>query len=141
MKKSSLTKVLTILSSLILVTLFLLYRIGIFDESNASTGSNLQWSPNGGNINSTSTDSSKTKKDSTKPLMLSSSKVLILTDKEPSLLDSLKKQPAKPAYPRNEKEIFSSSKSVIVFKPKKDPKMDSLMRKYDSLKTKRKRRP
>lgn len=141
MAKSSFKKGITLLSSLSLVTLFLLYRIGAFDKSFLSSQGSLLTSHNGGNIISSSMDTTKSKKDNTKPLMLSSSKVLILTDIQPNLLDSLKKKPATYKYPKREIEILSSSKSTIIFKPKQIFKitLDSLNLKYDTSKTTKKK--
>jgi len=141
MTKTFLKKAITLLSSLSLVTLFLLYRVGAFDKSPLNDQAALQSSHNGGNINPSTIDTTGPKRDSTKLLMLSSSKVLILTDKKPTFLDSLKKKPAKYKYPKSETEILSSSKSAIIFKPQQtiEFNIDSFKLKYDSLNIKRKK--
>jgi hypothetical protein len=141
MTKSYFIKGLTLLSSLSLVTLFLLFRIGAFDKPSFSNQNSFQTSHNGGNINPLSIDTIKSKKDSIKPLMFSSSKVLILTDKKPTFLDSLKKKPTRYKYPKIETEILSSSKSAIIFKPQQTFKLnlDSFKLKYDTLKAKKKK--
>jgi hypothetical protein len=141
MTKSFIKKGLTLLSSLSLVILFLLYRVGTFDKSDLSSQASLQTSHNGGNINPSTIDTPSAKKDSVKPLMLSSSKVLILADKKPTFLDTLKKNPFKYRYPKSETEILSSSKSAIIFKPQqtRNLNLDSFKVKYDTIKTKNKK--
>ena len=132
-------KVITLLSSLSLVTLFLLYRVGTFDTLNNLPA--LQSSHNGGSINQSTIDTTKLKKDSNKPMMLPSSKVIILTDKKPTIIDSLEKKPAKNKYTKGESEILSSSKSAIIFKPEKTTKNnpDSFNLKRDTLKPEKKK--
>jgi hypothetical protein len=132
-------KVITLLSSLSLVTLFLLYRVGTFDTLNNSPV--LQSSHNGGSINQSTIDTTKLKKDSNSPMMLPSSKVIILTDKKPTFIDSLEKKPAKIKYTKGESEILSSSKSAIIFKPEKTTKInpDSFNLKRDTLKPEKKK--
>jgi hypothetical protein len=141
MKVSLLKKVLTLLSSITLVTLFLLYRVGYFDNASLLNQSEFQSSHNGGTVTSTPNNPLKPKKDTSKQLMLSSSKVLILTDKKPIFLDSLKNKSNKTKYPKNETEILSSSKSAIIFKPQPQKKVniDSLIFKSDTLKNKKKK--
>lgn len=133
MTKSSLQKKLTLLSSVSLVTLFLLYRTSAFDNASLNNKTALQTSHNGGSINAIISDTTQPGKDTTHPLMLSSSKVLILTDKT---LYSLKEKPAKNLFPKTEADILSSSKSSIIFRPEQPfkPGPDTIKRNYDSLK-------
>jgi uncharacterized membrane protein len=141
MTRSFLKKGLTLLSSLTLVTLFLLYRTGIFDRSLLNNQNSLQTSHNGGTINPGGINKTKNRKDSIDPLLFSSSKVMILTDKTPNYVDSIRKFSAKYKYQKNETEILSSSKSSIIFKPKQTSKFnpDSFFLKYDTSKMKKKK--
>ena len=138
MTTSFLKKALTLFSSLSLVALFLLYRVGTFDNLSLINHTSLQTSHNGGNINPSAIDTTKYKKDGTKPLMLSSSKSLILTEEKPAFVNSPKKKTFTYKYPKSETEILSSSKSLIIFKPQKsfEPRVDSFKSKYDTLKNK-----
>lgn len=138
MTKLFLKKGLTLFSSLSLVILFLLYRVGAFEKLFLSNPTGLQTSHNGGNINTSTIDTTKLGKDTVKPLMLSSSKVLILTDKKPAFSGSLKNS-FKDKYPKKETEILSSSKSAIIFKPQPTGQLniDSIKLKYDTLKAKK----
>jgi hypothetical protein len=140
MKSALLKKAFTLFSSLSLVTLFLLYRIGAFEEPSSINQTSLQISHNGGNINPSNIDTTIPKKDSTEPLIFPSSKVIILTDRKPSFLDSLRRKPFTYKYPKSETEILGSSKSGIVFKPQPIFRLnlDSFRINYDSLKLKMK---
>ncbi len=139
MKKLYLIKLITLLSSISLVTVFLLYRVGFFENLTIGEQNNLQTSHNGGKFNSLKVNTIENKKDSSKSLMLSSSKFMILTDKKSTFLDSLKKKSLKNKYPNNPTEILSSSKSAIIFKPKQSFNLDSFRIKLDSLKAKKKK--
>ena len=136
MTKTYLVKGLTLFSSISLVTVFLLYRTGVFEKVLINDKTTLHARDSGGNINPTTIDTAKTKKDSVNPLMFSSSKVLILADRKPTFLDSLKKNLPKYKYPKSEAAILSSSKSVIIFKPQENIKFnpDSLKLWRDSIK-------
>lgn len=139
MIKPFLKKAITLLSSLSLVILFLSYRVGTFDTTSLNDKPALQTSHNDGNITPSPIDTTKPKNDSVNPLMISSSKVLILTDKKPTFLDSSRQKLLKYKYPKSETEILSSSKSAIIFKPQQTYKinLDSFKLKYDTLKTKK----
>lgn len=151
MTKSYFKKGFALISSLSLVTSFLLYRIGTFDKLSINNQSSLYTSHNGGNINPSTIYTTKPGEvfiTPITPLMLSSSKSMILTDKKPTFIDSLKKNRADYKYPKSENEILCSSKSAIIFKPKQTlifkPKQtfnfnEYLKLKYDTLNTKKKK--
>ena len=93
-----------------LLTAFVFYRLG-------KSESNIQSSPNGSAMNTTAnipiskTDTAK------KPTMMSSSKVLILTDQSFSQQDTVKSLNNLDTSKKKKIEMMSSSKSAILFTP------------------------
>jgi len=130
MKHSKFIKGLTLLSFAFFIIVFLLYRIGKFDMYLKNEKSSLQTNP----IFSNQSDTSKPKMDSSQKLMMSSSKVLILTDKRTGFSDSIKNTLQSDTFRLKEQVIMSSSKSAIIFKPPTTNKrnLDSL--KLDTVK-------
>ena len=136
MRQSKLIKGVTLFSFLILITTFLLHRVGKFDTIPTNERSSLQTSCSEGIINTSQGDTLGPKNDSLQKLMLPSSKVVILTDKKYSFPDSTKKK-TRTSYPRPKKvEMMSSSKSGIIFKPGHDIKFNPDSLSYDTTKMK-----
>jgi hypothetical protein len=131
MNSRSITRGITLLGFVFLLTSFLLYRMGKFDVFINNNLSPVQTSPNGGAINTTTADTSKPQKDSAERLRLSSSKSVVLIEKKPLQVDSTKKKYGLDDKKMKEMELLSSSKSGYVFKPRY-PAKDSLRK--DSLK-------
>lgn len=139
MTKVTFLKAITLFSSVSLVTLFLMYRTGVFDETDIAS---LQSSPNGGSMNnSIVNDTTPPKKDSTNPLRLSSSKVLILTDEERASLEiaRLIADSTKDKAEQKPPAMFYGTKSGAVFKPKFDSS-NSFKFRYDTSKKHKKKR-
>ncbi|MFZ1370501.1 MAG: hypothetical protein WAR78_08960 [Ferruginibacter sp.] len=83
--KTVFIKGITLLSFMILISIFLLYRTGSFNSILFNTDPTIQTSPNGGKIpagKNTDTD---------KPLSMSSSKSLVLTDNNPLHINKRKR--------------------------------------------------
>ncbi len=120
MKNSKIIKILTLTSSLTLVTLFITYRGGYFDNLLYSENSNMQISPNGGAISESKKDTSQIKKDSIRKakLKMSSSKSLIIIDDMKLKPDSITTKTETLNTKIMESIRMSSSKSGIIFRPK-----------------------
>ncbi len=120
--QSKLTKALALTFSIVLVTIFLCYRAGLFpDLMNPDTA--LQTSPNGSSIRS-NTIAGPAKFKDTLPhrRMFSSSKSIILADpKKPPPID-VWKQTFKPKALPGEQHMMSSSKSGMIIKPTPKPR-------------------
>lgn len=137
MKQSKFIKGLTLLSFAFCITTFILYRVGQYDEYLISGKSPFQTSHNGGTITTSQNDSLKIRKDSIQKLMLSSSKVLILTDKKFPFFDTVKwKKNKVDKFKSKNIEMLSSSKSAIIFKPKENFKLNLDSIKLDTTKSK-----
>jgi len=136
MIRSKFIKALTLFSFISFLTAFLLYRTGYFDPYTTVEDPALQTSHNGGTITPAKPDSLVTmyKLDSAQMLRLSSSKSIVLVDKNPIIFPTIK-QPKKSVY--TEKPImWSGSKSGIIFTPPRvQLKIDSI--KFDLEKIKR----
>ena len=117
MIQSLIRKAVALFSSVSLVILFLLYRVGGFDQAFSNASTHLQTSHNGGAINGMARDTIRRPKDSIDHLLLSSSKVLILTDQKLTFPDSLKNLHDNPSISKKEIDMMSSSKSSIIFNP------------------------
>lgn len=130
MVKSKLIKGLTLFSSTVLVGLFLLYRIGAFDHYFIAESELIQGSHNGGAVKSKFLI-----RDTTHMTMLSSSKVLIITDKRHRLFDSSRVRPRELTVPILDTRMLGSSKSAIIFSPKysKRFRTDSFYIKSDTM--------
>lgn len=136
MKSPVLIKGLTLLSSFILIILFLLYRTDKLSINLQKEQPTLQ-SFNDKIDKAVITDTLIPKRDSGQKLILPSSKSLILTKdntiflysslKKKSKLDSLKS--------KNRKVMFSGSKSGAIIYPSFKPASDSIL--LDSIKNKR----
>ncbi len=116
MPKSTLARSITLLSSVSLVIVFLLYRTGGFEDKPQYREEHIQTSHNGGAIKTNLPDTAEKK--STKKMMLSSSKSIVLPVEETSSPDTLQKDTSKipPALPK-EAYLFSGSKSGHIFYP------------------------
>jgi hypothetical protein len=128
MSKLSFKKGLVLLSSVSLVTVFLLYRTGSFDKPDMVELPLVQANP-------AENDTIKPK-DTVVPLRLSSSKVIILSDYHKQERDSIarKRKISKPLQPQKP-VMFSGSKSGRVFQPGTFviPDIDSLKVGFDSI--------
>jgi len=107
MKKAALIKIFTLLSSVGLVTIFLLYRTGYFEDEKRNPGKELAQTAPLANMPDTSG------KDSVEMSMLSSSKSFILPSKDLLIIKTLKKKDSIPAKKKKDPVMFSSSKSLI----------------------------
>jgi hypothetical protein len=136
MKSTILIKGLTLLSFLILIILFLLYRTGNLNIDLQKAQSPLQ-SFNNKIGDQSITDTLIPKMDSTQRLMLSSSKSLILTKDNTIFLDSSLKRKSKfdSLKSKNRKMMLSGSKSGVIINPSFKPTLDSIL--LDSIKNKR----
>jgi hypothetical protein len=106
-------KVLTILSFMLFIILFLFYRTGRFDTFIGNKNLLLN---NTNEINKI--DTLIPKKDSGQKLMFPSSKSIILSKDNSSFADSLRKKYRQPASQRKQRELMmSSSKSGVIVKP------------------------
>lgn len=147
MQKSAWLKGITLVSSVSLVTLFLMYRSGSFYPVAERDTATLQASPNGGVVQSNNTDSTPPVKDPREALRMSSSKLLILTDGTNRFIDSIIKASEKPIkLSKKDLKLLSSSKSAAVFSTDDTGfrlYTDSLRLKlnYDSMIPKKKRKP
>ena len=117
MTSGTFIKGITLFGFVFLITSFLLYRVGRFDNFINDDSSPIQTSPNGAVINSAKADTLKPQKDSLQKLRLSSSKSIVLIDKKPTYVDSVKNK-----YKQGEKkmtrEILPGSKSAYIFRPR-----------------------
>ena len=112
MRRSKILKGLALLSSLFLVTLFLLYRAGKLGEPFMKGDSNWQSNANNEVLSANLTDTIPDAKDSTIPrLMMPSSKSMILT--EPETSDRKKKRDS--ARLKKKNLMMGSSKSGRMF--------------------------
>jgi hypothetical protein len=139
MQQTKLTKGLTLLSFVTLISAFLLYRVGWFDRYLQNNNSAIQTSHNGGTINTPQNDTLKPIKDTTQKLLLSSSKSVVLTDRKYGFIDSylVKKKYIKPKPAKT--EMLSSSKSAIIFHPDEPSiNLDSIIRESIKIKLKTK---
>jgi len=112
-----LVKAFTLLSFTFFIALFVAYRTGRLNSYLSDDSNTIQTSHNGGPIKTPQKNKQDSiKRDSIKKLMLSSSKVIILTDKNKYLFDTTKrsKQIRRQAQ---DKYLMYSSKSGIVFTP------------------------
>lgn len=116
MRQSILTKAFTLLCFASLIIIFLLYRVGKFDNVLANEAPAMLTSANGGGIAANSLDTSITINDSLQRLMLSSSKSIVLIDKTRKPIDSAKKKVHLDTLRKRQIELMSSSKSTILFK-------------------------
>ncbi|HLG40441.1 MAG TPA: hypothetical protein VI461_12265 [Chitinophagaceae bacterium] len=133
MKKSRLLQGLTLLSFLFFITVFVLYRAGKFDSYLSHARSQLQTSPNGGNISVKTDTLPGLLKDSSDRPMLSSSKLVIPADQKLSFMDSVKQKRRLDSLTKKNKRIMmSGSKSGQIFIPSFKLNSDSL--KSDNLK-------
>jgi len=114
MRKSKPIQVLALLSSAMLLTVFLLYRVGKLDGYLAANTAELQ-AGNNSTVIASAKDTIKPLTD-TQLLLLSSSKSMILIDRNKPFPDSLKPKP-KVIYPfkAQSPSIMSSSKSAMIF--------------------------
>lgn len=110
-------KIATLSSSVILVVLFLLYRVGFFDKPETYNTSLLPSDNNAADQRPSNGDTAKPGIDSAHHLMFSSSKSIILSDKSRSVKDSTKRN--SPVLQKKESTLFSSSKSAIIIEPGK----------------------
>ena len=120
MIKGKFLKGLILISSVSLVTAFLLYRAGIFNKVSGQRNSDLQMSNNNVIVETNLNDTTKPITDSPHKLILPSSKSLVLTDNKTIFSDSSRRRPVKGSVPKTEREILSSSKSGIILKPSFD---------------------
>lgn len=117
MKPGTFIKRITLFGFVFLITVFLLYRIGRFNVFVNANSSPVQTSPNGAAINPAKADTIKPIKDSSEKLRLSSSKSIVLTEKKPAYVDSIKNK-----YNHDERkvkrEILPGSKPAYIFRPR-----------------------
>lgn len=127
MKKATWIKALTLSSFLLFITTFVLYRSGKLDTWFDKEEPSIQTSPNGGTIADNTIDTAKpVVPDTTRRLMMPSSKSIVLTDKAKRNKDTIGLKKRIDSI-RRETILMSSSKSGIIFKP--------LSVKTDSVKT------
>lgn len=140
MKTHKLIKVLAITLFTFLIASFIFYRLGKFNKYLMDEKEVAQVSESANDTTSIRGDTAYPKIDSTQKLLLSSSKSIVLTDRQTAVLDSVKKKKNNlPLKPRNP-ELLSSSKSAIIFEPnsKYEVYVDSVGRmRFDSLRFKR----
>jgi hypothetical protein len=99
--KNNLKKALALISFTTLIVLFLLYQTGTFNSYLVPIEHSVQTSPNGGKI--------PIQADSTKPERFSSSKSIIVTDKNPT-----RSRSSQSGSVLDSKERMSSSKSLVL---------------------------
>lgn len=113
MKKNAIIKAFTLLSFLVLISFFLLYRMGKFDTYFIDEEPTIQTSPNGGKITTSTTNY-----DSTKRTRLSSSKSIILTERDRPLTNTGKGATITTPRTTNPDSTYqarmSSSKSLVL---------------------------
>lgn len=109
MKKAALIKIFTLLSSVGLVTIFLLYRTGYFEDEKRNPSKELAQSAPIVNMQDT------LGKDSLEMSILSSSKSAILPGKDLLILKTLKQKDSVSIKKKMEPVMFSSSKSGRAF--------------------------
>ena len=130
MTKSKFTQTFTLILFITLVSGFILYRAGYFDQYLDRESAGLQTSPNGGTLSGHSKDSLTFKKDSLprKKVMFSSSKSAVVTDNIDFTPAQKKGFTDTAQFHPKELEILSSSKSAVIFHPKPEPKIvDSVL--------------
>jgi len=120
MRKSKVFKALALLNFVGLLTMFLLYRNGSFDNYFYNNNENLLTDPNGGTTLKNTDDSTKIVKDTLNKQRFSSSKSLILIENRPKLDTT----PSKPdttnvKQSNGNKELMYGSKSGRIIEPKK----------------------
>jgi hypothetical protein len=136
MKSPILIKGLTLLSFLILIILFLLYRTGNLNIDPKKEQSTLQsFSDKIGDQGVV--DTLIPKKDSSQKLTLPSSKSIIVSKDNTIFFDSSQKRKSKFDSPKSKKRkiMFSGSKSGAIINPTFKPTLDSIL--LDSIKNKR----
>jgi hypothetical protein len=131
MRKATIIKAATLFSSICLVLVFMLFRIGVF-ESSDSKGNSLQSSPNSGRMMSMERDTVPV--DSANLRILSSSKSIILVDpKTPPKSHKYKKLSSDSAKKKD--TYLWTTKSGRIFETV-SPAKDSTKSKADTIKTK-----
>jgi hypothetical protein len=116
MKRSKFIQGLTLLSFIFFLAAFVLYRMGKFDSYLYSNNSQFQTSPNGGNIGQGPTDTVPRKAMDSVKVMMYSTKSMVLIDKKPRFLDSIKQKKRLDSINKRPRKIMmSSSKSGYIF--------------------------
>jgi len=123
MKRSRFLQGFTLLSFLFLLTAFVLYRLGKFDNYLSSERSRFQTSPNGGNVVQELTDTiPRVISDSSARLLLSSSKSIVVAEKlirriekRPNYIDSIRIKRMMDSVYKKKIVLMSSSKSGYIF--------------------------
>ncbi|WP_375562991.1 hypothetical protein ACE193_10845 [Bernardetia sp. OM2101] len=118
MNKSFIFKGFALVNFVILLTAFLLYRNGSFDNFIYNNTENLLTSPNGGTVTQTTQDSTFIKADTLDIRMFSSSKSMILIDDIKFDEDTIKTDSSKVNLTEKQKHLMYSSKSGRIIDPK-----------------------
>jgi hypothetical protein len=119
MRRSQFIKALTLFSSLSLLTAFLLYRTGYFDDYISVTDPGLQTSHNGGVITRAKQDSL-----ASSPALDSAQRSRLFSSKPSPFLKTI--IPSKKTVPIQPPVMWSGSKSGIMFQPRTWPKFDTI---------------
>lgn len=120
MRKSKVLKALALINFVGLLTLFLMYRNGSFDNYLYNNNEKIISDPNGGTTLKNTDDSTKIINDTLNKQRFSSSKSLILIENRPKLDTTPTKPDTVNIKQRNENiRLMPSSKSGVIIEPKK----------------------